>query len=64
MTDILALYRGRTVAEAKLVAVTAKPDLVARFIFELVGEPADSAEADASAKRAPLRVVRGDEEQS
>ena len=64
MAEFVALYRGRTVAEAKLVAVTAEPDLVARFIRELLGEPADSAERDASSGREPLRIVRGDEEQS
>ena len=29
MTTFLALYRGRTIAEAKMVAVTAAPELVA-----------------------------------
>jgi hypothetical protein len=58
----LALYKGRTVAEIELVAVTAKPDLVARFTRELIGEPYRPSEECESAELAPLRVVRGDEE--
>lgn len=39
MTDFLALYRGRTVAEAELVAVTAEPRLVRKFFSELLDVP-------------------------
>ena len=42
-TDFLALYRGQTVAEARLVAITAEPEIVARFVRELAGE-AEGAE--------------------
>ena len=38
MADFVALYRGRTVAEAELVAVTAESSLVQRFFAELLGE--------------------------
>lgn len=38
MADFVALYRGRTVAEAELVAVSAAPSLVCRFFTELLGE--------------------------
>ncbi len=36
MTTLLALYRGDTIAEAKLVAVTAEPRLVAAFADRLL----------------------------
>jgi hypothetical protein len=37
-TSFIALYRGRTVAESHLVAVTAEPEIVARFVREITGE--------------------------
>lgn len=37
-TNFIALYRGRTVAESYLVAVTAEPEIVARFVREITGE--------------------------
>jgi hypothetical protein len=60
MTDILALYRGRTVAEAQLVAITAESSIVDRFLRELVGEAEETAEQEA--ERGPLRVVERDED--
>lgn len=39
MADFVALYRGRTVSEAELVAVTAEPRLVCWFFSELLGKP-------------------------
>ena len=59
MTNILALYRGRTVAEAELVAVTVEPSIVDRFIRELAGEGTEPEEQDRPVKREPLRVVKG-----
>jgi len=59
MTNILALYRGRTVAEAQLVAVTVEPAIVDRFISELAGEGTEPEEQDGQVKREPLRVVDG-----
>jgi hypothetical protein len=38
LADFVALYRGRTVAEAELVAVSAESSLVRKFIAELLGE--------------------------
>ena len=38
MADFIALYRGRTVSEAELVAVSAEPHLVRRFCVELLGK--------------------------
>jgi hypothetical protein len=37
--EFVALYRGRTVSEAALVAVSAEPRLVRRFVEELLGKP-------------------------
>jgi hypothetical protein len=39
LTSFVALYRGRTVAEAELIAVSAEQRLVSRFFEELLGEP-------------------------
>jgi hypothetical protein len=38
LTDFVALYRGRTVAEAELVALSAESSLVRKFCVELLGE--------------------------
>jgi hypothetical protein len=60
-TNFIALYRGRTVAGARLVAVTAEPNIVDRFLRELTGE-ADEENRDTLIDREPLRIVQGDEE--
>src|SRR3712207_6761046 len=39
MSEFVARYRGRTVSEAELVAVSAEPRLVRRFVEELLGKP-------------------------
>jgi hypothetical protein len=39
MTTFLALYRGNTVAEARMVAVSADPDLVAIIATRLLEAP-------------------------
>jgi hypothetical protein len=62
MASILALYRGQTVAEAKLVAVTAEPDIISRFARELIGEAAELEQDAEFSDGGPLRLVRGDEE--
>ena len=38
MADFIALYRGRTVAEAELVAVSAESYLVRKFFAEMLDE--------------------------
>ena len=38
MADFVALYRGRTVAEAELIAVSSQSSLVRKFCTELLGE--------------------------
>jgi hypothetical protein len=49
LSDFVALYRGRTVAEAELIALSAEPHLVSRFFAELLGE------AETERRRAPDR---------
>ena len=39
MTTFLALYRGQTIAEAKIVAVSADPGLVAEVSSRLLERP-------------------------
>jgi hypothetical protein len=39
MTTFLALYRGKTIAEAKMIAVTADPQLVATVATHLLDTP-------------------------
>jgi hypothetical protein len=38
LADFVALYRGRTVADAELVAVSAESSIVRKFFAELLGE--------------------------
>jgi hypothetical protein len=38
VTDFVALYRGRTVADAELVAVSAESSLVRKLFAELLGD--------------------------
>ena len=58
MTDFIALYRGKTVSEVELVALSAEPRLVSRFFTELLG-PLASERAAEDLKRATqvLEVV-------
>ena len=58
MTDFVALYRGPTVAEAELVAVSAEQRIVRRFFAELLGESEAESEADARKQLHVLEVVR------
>jgi hypothetical protein len=55
LADFVALYRGRTVAEAELVAVTAESSLVRKFFAELLGEP-ERQSKDARGEQ-PARVL-------
>ena len=44
MTDFVALYRGRTILEAELIAVSAEPRLVSTFFAELLQEHVEERE--------------------
>jgi hypothetical protein len=62
LADFVALYRGRTVSEAELVAVSAEPQLVRSFFAELLGEHAGESEAsDKESRPAILELVRSEE---
>lgn len=50
MADFVALYRGRTVSEAELVAVSAERKLVERFFAEILGEPEARQDNDSSGR--------------
>jgi len=62
LADFVALYRGRTVSEAELVAVSAEPRLVGRFFDELLGEHTEETEELNKEKRpAIVELVRGED---
>jgi hypothetical protein len=62
LTDFVALYPGRTVSEAELVAVSAEPQLVRSFFAELLGEHAkESEQLDKANRTAVVELVRGEE---
>jgi hypothetical protein len=59
LADFIALYRGRTVAEAELVAVSAEERLVRQFFAELLGESkVEHKDHDTDEPTAVLEVVR------
>jgi hypothetical protein len=60
LSDFIALYRGRTVSDAELVAVSAEPRLVRRFFAELLGENEKSEVSGEVARTATLELVRGE----
>lgn len=66
MTEFVALYRGRTVGEARLVALSAEPEMVRRFFDELLAEPeTEEASATLDPKQGRVRtprLVRGEAE--
>lgn len=61
MADFVALYRGRTVAEAELVAVSAESRLVRRFFTELLGEQERDQDSVGAGDLTPFLEVVTDE---
>ncbi len=62
-TRFLALYKGASISEARLIAVSSEPEIVSRFVRELSGEPEPALdEMCTSTQREPLRLVGRDEE--
>ncbi len=62
MTTFLALYRGRTVADAKLIAVSADPAVVAQVVRRLLASRSVPTDDTAVAlvergRRAALQVI-------
>jgi hypothetical protein len=62
MMNFIALYRGPTVSEARLIAVSSEPSVVGRFVHELTGEADNAEDRGERAEREPLRGVQGDNE--
>jgi hypothetical protein len=58
LADFVALYRGPTVAEAELVAVSAEQRIVHRLFAELLGHSEAESEADARKQSPVLKVVQ------
>jgi hypothetical protein len=63
LADFVALYRGRTVSESEIVAVSAEPRLVRRFFAELLGEPetAEETPKDEACALTTLKLVETSE---
>jgi hypothetical protein len=59
LSEFVALYRGRTVSGAELVAVSAEPRLVRKFFAELLDEH-EKSEASDGPRTATLELVRGE----
>jgi hypothetical protein len=62
-TDFIALYRGQTVSDARLVAITAEPEIVSKFFRELEADTGRAKENDELADREPLRILRGGDDE-
>jgi hypothetical protein len=66
VVSLVALYRGATVASAKLVSVTSDPSLVARVAHVLLSHeptsPDPIVDAMSSGRREALRLVREEAE--
>jgi hypothetical protein len=67
VTNFIALYRGPSISEARLIAVSSEPEIVALFIRELASESSAEAslgvgEQHAAEQRQPLRLVERGEE--
>ncbi len=65
-TTFLALYRGESVGEAKLLALTAKPAIVRDFASRLLAEPEGEDDVVISelerGRRRALRLVTSEAE--
>ncbi len=67
MSSFLALYRGETISAAKIVAVSADPELAAEFAARMLSEP-EEPEADgvlrelADGRQRALRLVKSEAE--
>ena len=67
MTSFIALYRGETVSGARIVALSADPQLVRDFaarLLESPPEPHTGLESSGDIQRQMLRVMKPDDERS
>ena len=60
MSEFVALYRGRTVSDAQLVALSAEPRVVRRFFAELLEDNDVSEGRGKESSTPPLELVRGE----
>lgn len=64
MTSFLALYRGESIAAAKMVAVTADPELVRGFATRMLAEPKEEPDSVLveleKGRRRALELVRSE----
>jgi len=62
MTSFLALYRGESIAGAKIVAVTAEPQLVRDFAAQMLVRPEEESDPVlgelVNGRRRALELVR------
>jgi hypothetical protein len=56
LPNFIALYRGRTISEAELVAVSAEPGIVQSFFEKLISESFEGQER-AGSKRDNLNTL-------
>ena len=67
MTNFIALYRGRTLNDARLVALSSDPTLVLDFTTKLISEPlreADPALRELNkGRRRALKIVQGESDE-
>jgi hypothetical protein len=63
-TAFIALYRGRTVGDARLVAVSSDHSIVERFFCELAGEDPEAEKCTETYRRdtCPVSVLAKHEE--
>jgi hypothetical protein len=62
LPNFIALYRGRTISEAELIAVSAEPGIVQSFFEKLLGESFEGQERGGSEKDplSTLEIVRSE----
>jgi hypothetical protein len=61
LADFVALYRGQTVSDAELVAVSAEPRLVRCLFAELLGESLKEEKNNTHSNRTEIPEVRDEE---
>lgn len=62
MANFLLLARGETINSARVVAVSADPGIVDRFLSELAGDEAEPEEHTETTESCSLQVLRGGED--
>jgi hypothetical protein len=61
LADFIALYRGQTVSDAELIAVSAEPRLVRCLFAKLLGEPLKEKDNPHRERVVTLEAVRDEE---